>query len=574
MKIIRVFLVFSSCVFLCTDTSFAQKKSNLDLTSGDEKLFNELYFEAERQKALEDYSKAIEIYLECVQINPNVDAVYYQIGFLYNILERYQDAIYYLEKAIDLNKKNKWYLKLLADTYNVLGLHKEEVKIFNTLINLYPKNPNNYLDLIDVYSLMGEYKKAISLLSSYEDVFGVTEKSSLAKQQLYLKTGDISKAAEAINNLLENFPLNTRYYGLLGEMYLANDLTDKAEIIYLKIIEINNDEPKAHLALSNIYKKKKSGAKSYNHLLEAFKSEKLDINTKIQVLISYLRIPNPTQEIINQKHELATITVNIHPENASVYAILADIYYNEGSLEQAKKSYLKSLELDKNQFLVFNQILLIDIELGEFESMVNISKNAIELFPTQANLYLFNGMGNLYIKNYKDAVNSFENGLNFVVENNLLKAEFYSYLGDTYHALNSHKLSDENYEKCLTLTPKNATVLNNYSYYLCIRDTLLEKALVMSQKSNELKPNNPSFQDTYAWVLYKLKKYNEALFWIKKAIKNSIKKSAVLVEHYGDILFRLNNIDEAVTQWGFAKDLYKNPPENLLKKITTKKINE
>jgi len=572
MKFIRYFLFF--IFFICADTSFAQKESNLDLNSNNDKIFNELYFEAERQKALDNYSKAIDFYIKCTQINPKVDAVYYQIGFLYNILEKYQDAIYYLEKAIDLNQKNKWYLRLLADTYNVLGLHKEEIKIFNTLIELYPKNPNNYLDLIDVYSLMGDYKKAISLLNSYEDIFGITEKSSLAKQQLYLKKGDVSKAAEAINNLIKKAPLNTNYYGLLGEMYLANDLTDKAESIYLKIIAIDNDEPKAYLALSNIYKKKNENEKSYKHLIEAFKSEKLDINTKVQILISYLRIPNPTEEIIKQKHELATITINTHPESANAHTILADIYYNEGSLKKAKKSYLKSLELDKNQFLVFNQILLIDIELGEFESMINISKYAIELFPTQANFYLFNGMGYIYIKNYKEAVNSLVNGLSFVVENDLLKAEFYSYLGDTYHALNNHKLSDLNYEKCLTLTPENATVLNNYSYYLSIRDTLLNKALVMSQKSNEIKPNNPSFQDTYAWVFYKLKRYNEALFWIKKAMENSIKKSPVLVEHYGDILFRLNNIEEAIIQWSFAKDLYEKPSENLLKKITTKKINE
>ncbi len=135
-----------------------------------------------------------------------------------------------------------------------------------------------------------------------------------------------------------------------------------------------------------------------------------------------------------------------------------------------------------------------------------------------------------------------------MVGNDKMLAQFYSYLGDTYFQLKDNEHSDEAYEKALKIEPSNALVLNNYAYYLSLRNINLEKAEQMAKKAVELDPGNGSNQDTYGWVLFKLGRYEEAKEWIEKAIQTG-EESAVVLEHYGDVLWKLGNKKDAVKYW-------------------------
>ena len=128
-------------------------------------------------------------------------------------------------------------------------------------------------------------------------------------------------------------------------------------------------------------------------------------------------------------------------------------------------------------------------------------------------------------------------------------------LADLYHKKEQHELSDEHFEKVLFLDPENTIVLNNYAYYLSLRKSNLEKAKSMSYKCNELESDNSTYQDTYAWVLYQQEDYKNAKIWLEKAISNGGDSSAVIIEHYGDVLYKLGNLKEARKQWIRALDV-------------------
>jgi Tfp pilus assembly protein PilF len=145
-------------------------------------------------------------------------------------------------------------------------------------------------------------------------------------------------------------------------------------------------------------------------------------------------------------------------------------------------------------------------------------------------------------------VKYFKNGVNFVVANDKMLAQFYSYLGDTYFQLKDHENSDEAYENVLKIEPNNVLVLNNYAYYLSLRGENLEKAESMAKKAVELEPGNSSYQDTYGWVMFKLGKYEEAKEWIARAVESG-EESAVALEHYGDVMWKLDNKKEALKYW-------------------------
>ena len=202
-----------------------------------------------------------------------------------------------------------------------------------------------------------------------------------------------------------------------------------------------------------------------------------------------------------------------------------------------------------------------------------VTEEALELYPNQPLVYFFNGMAKNQLKDYNGAIEILTIGEQLVVDNPLMKAQMNATLGDAYNNLKEYALSDSSFEKSLRFDPENSYVLNNYSYYLSVRDENLEKAKDMSAKSIELEPTNSAFLDTYAWILYRLKDYKEAKVWIEKSIENGGNESSVILEHYGDILFKLGEVDKAVIFWGKAEALGSDS-ELIGKKIADRKIYE
>jgi Tfp pilus assembly protein PilF len=198
---------------------------------------------------------------------------------------------------------------------------------------------------------------------------------------------------------------------------------------------------------------------------------------------------------------------------------------------------------------------------------VKDGEEALTLFPNQYSLYFYVGMGYLMQKDYGKAIGYLNNALNYDIESKPLKTQIYSSLGDAYQGEKRYKESAQAYEQALALDPNNSYTLNNYAYYLSLRNEDLAKAEKMSIKSNQLEKNKASFQDTYAWILFKLKKYSEAKDWMQKAIINN-PNSAVQFEHLGDIFYKLGDVDQAVENW--KKSLEIDPDSSSVKK----KINE
>ena len=279
----------------------------------------------------------------------------------------------------------------------------------------------------------------------------------------------------------------------------------------------------------------------------------MDIDTKVKILLSYYYVTEKYTELKSDANKLCEILVAVHPDEAKAFSIYGDFLYRDKKSEEARIQYRKAIELDKEKYTLWNQLLIIDSELNDNHASLKESKEAMELFPTQPLPYLFNGVANMQLKNYTEAVIAFNQGKDYVLDNPALLSQFYGYIGDAQYQLKNYVESDAAYDKALELDKNNATVMNNYAYYLSLRNVKLEKAEAMSKKSNELDPDNNSYQDTYGWILYKMGKYNDAKTWILKAINNGGTNNGTLLEHYGDVLYKLGDIDNAVKYWQNAK---------------------
>jgi tetratricopeptide (TPR) repeat protein len=223
-------------------------------------------------------------------------------------------------------------------------------------------------------------------------------------------------------------------------------------------------------------------------------------------------------------------------------------------------------------FEVWENLLIADIKLEQFDQALRHSEQALEVFPNHAMIQYFNGIANLRKRRFPDAISAFEQCKKLASNNQALATDANAMLGDAYYGNKEFEKSDKAYDDALTIDPNNSSVLNNYSYYLALRKSNLEKAEKMSSLLIRNNPDNPSFLDTHAWVLYSREKYREAKRIIERAISTG-KANAVHFEHYGDILYKLGDVDGAVQQWEKARGLNANS-ETLNKKIANRKIYE
>lgn len=508
----------------------------------------ETYYEASKQKILGNYDKAVELYKDCLTSKPDDAAAMFEIASIYTDQGKFADALPYAEKAIKADPVNKWYKVLLVTLYQAKGDYENAGKIISQLIEADPENLDYYQDqaLNAIYS--GDYKNAIKSYDILEQKIGVNEDISVQKEKIYIMIGKPDKAIEEIKKLTLAFPDESRYLEMLAELYMTSGMTDQALEVYNQILQIDPENPYINISLSDYYRKIGDRKKSFEYLKAGFANPDLDIDTKVSILLAYYSINDLYSVYKDEAFELAKILVATHPDDPKAHSIYADLLVQDKQYEEARKSFLKVISIDSTKYLVWEQLLFVEAELGDNPAMLDESKRAIELFPEQPMLYMFAGAASFQMKDFDNAVKYFKNGANFVVMNDKLLVQFYTYLGDSYFQLKENEKSYEAYEKVLKIEPDNVLVLNNYAYYLSLQGIELDKAEQMAKRAVELEPDNSSYLDTYGWVLFKKGNYKEAKTWIEKAIEKG-EGSAVVIEHLGDVNWKLDDKKEAVKNW-------------------------
>lgn len=534
----------------------------------DDFLYNTFLFDALKAKSLENYEEAEKKFQKCIKLDESRSLPFYELALINKLQGNLDLATEQIKEAVKLDKENRWYQLAYAEILFTNQDFKKAAIEYKKLIVKEPTNEELYFLLSDVYIYDNSFLKAIEVYDQLEEKKGVDKMLSMQKHKLYMELKRKQNAIKELLKLIEKFPNDIEALEILSEAYLLNDEKDKAFEIFKKLSVIAPNNGRVHLTLADYYREQGDNIKSFEELKLAFKSTKLGAEIKIKILVSYFQLLAVNNVMKEQAYTLAKLLIQTHPNEVSAYAVYADILYTDNRFEEAKEQYLLVLEKDKTNSQVWSQVLFIQAEQRDFKGMLKTSEEALSYFSTDPLYYYFNGIANKWVKNYDKAISSLNMGVEFVLDNDILLLEFYSSLADSYHAIESHDLSDEYYEKALLIDSNNVLILNNYAYYLSLRKKNLERAKQMSNLCNILEPNNGTYQDTYAWILYELKEYELAKEWMEKALENGGNKSAVVVEHYGDILYQLGNVDEAINQWKTAKSLGE------ASKFLDKKINE
>jgi tetratricopeptide (TPR) repeat protein len=535
--------------------------------SGDSLAVNQIYFEALRRKTIEDQKGAAELFARVLQLDSRNDAAMYELSNLKKLQNNQPEAQQLLERAVTLKPDNEWYWVSLATSYEKSNDILKLQHVFDELLRINPDKPDYYFDKASAFMLEQKYDEALAVYARLEQLTGLNDDLVASRQKIYLKQGKIDLAANELEQLLANNPEQVRYYLLLGEIYNSNNLTDKALKVLQRAEKVKPDDGMIHLALAETYRTKKDLDASYKQLQLAFTSPALDIDQKVRIVLGYApKFPDPDARA--SALELSRIVVNVHPNDAKAQALYGDMLAQNNKLKEAKAAYQKSVQLNPEIYIVHEQLVRLDLGDNALDEAIKDGENALSLFPNQAWMNYLVGVTYLQKKDAAKALSYLKNAVALELDDKDLSAQSYAALGDCYHELKDNTKSDAAYDKALVYNPDNVYTLNNYAYYLSIRGEQLEKAAQMSKHSIDTQPNTASFEDTYAWILFRQKKYADAKQWIEKALQHGKEPSATQTEHYGDILFNLGNADAALQNWKKAKEYGAKSP------LLDRKINE
>lgn len=566
-RIIYIALVisfFSSC---SSKKNLGGNANESKLSQKKENIFAANLIEATTQKIIGNYDLAQKLFLEGLKTQPKSAVTYFELSGIYDYKKEGNEAVESAEKAVALNPENDWYKTNLAVIYQKYGLYEKSLALYKELTEKHPRRQEYLFVLAENYLILGKKQEALKVYSEIQNSVGNTEELAMHKQNLYLELGQIDNAILEIENLVKEQPNNAAYYGLLAELYEEKGESEKSLELYKKVLEIDPDNENIRFALYAYYKERGESEKSFYELKKAYENPNAPIDTKVQILLGYLKTENPKTK--EQGEELAEILVQAHPNNSKSYTAIAEIYLQQGKNKKALAAYKKSVALESGQYVLWNQIVFLEADMQSYDSLIVDSEKALELFPSQPLYYFFSGFARIQQGDYDKAIDNLSVGKELVLDNTKMLSEFYERLGDAYHLKKEDALSDKNYDESLHYDPRNPTLLNNYSYYLSERGEQLEKALKMTQLANQLSPQNANFLDTYAWVLFQQKKYVEAEEQLDNALTYGGSNSAVVLEHYGDVNFFLGKISTAVEYWKKASE-FKGASEFIEEKIKSK----
>ncbi|MGV3540538.1 MAG: tetratricopeptide repeat protein [Rufibacter sp.] len=539
--------------------------------SAQEQQLSESYFlEGMKFFVLEEYGKALDRFQRAYAISPTNAAINYKLAETSLLLGNVRGALPFAKAAIDLEPRNTYYHLLLAQIYTNQQQYDDAIKVYARLTTELPGTEQYLFNLTDLYLGKNRLDDALGTLGQIEEKYGLMEEISFKKQQIYLKQNNLEKALEEGKNLIESNPEEVKYLLAQAEILAANKRVPDAVLMAEKALRIAPENAYGHLMLADLLQQQGKNSEADVQLELAFGSPSLNIDSKVKILVDYIR-RLPDAKVAAQAIKLAELTTKAHPSEAKAFAVAGDIYVNSDHKLQARDNYLKAVKLDPGHFKIWQQIVLLDGEMNQTDSLIVHSERALEFFPNQAMFWFYNGTAHLINKNYSKAVKSLEYGRRLSGSNRELQLQFNLQLGDAYHSLEQYDLSDQAYEQVLALDPANPHALNNYSYFLSLRSHNLAKAKIMAGTLVAQFPENATYLDTYAWVLYKLKDYQEAKRLLEKAV--ALSSDATIIEHYGDVLYQLGSREAALQQWVRANQVG-GASDAISKKIKDKKLYE
>ena len=427
-------------ILLIPQTSFSQvdfnKRPDDDLGNVEDE-FQEHFFEALKQKGIENYDRAVEALHKCLNLDSKKPVIYFELGKNYNKLKNFGAAEDNLKKAISMQPDNEWFLDELYDIYFQQDDINNAIKTIKQLVKYHPDYKE---DLASLYVREKRYKQALELLDELDEDLGMSETRDAMRNDIYSITGNADDRIENLEQRIANNPNNEENHLKLIYRYSQTGDKKKAYKAAKNLLNIKPDSKFVHLALYKFYLQDGKVNDAISSVKTVLTSPDINSDAKAKVLKDFVAFvaKNPQYE-----SDLVDITALIDDnKDAQTHSDLGSYYLKAGDKVKALANYREALKQDPNDFKLIKDVLLLQLDIEDFKAVVKDSDEALELYPAQPILYLVNGVANNKLGNYKQAIDNLEMGLDFLIDNPNMEGDFYSELSIAFKAQNNINKSE------------------------------------------------------------------------------------------------------------------------------------
>ncbi|HEX9825629.1 MAG TPA: tetratricopeptide repeat protein [Flavobacteriaceae bacterium] len=410
--------------------------------------FQELFFEALKQEGIENYQRAVDALLKCINIKSSEPAAYYELGKNYNKLKNFGAAENALKKAISKEPDNEWYLDELYEVYIQQDDINKAIKTIKQLVKYHPEDYKQ--DLAALYIKDKDYKNALEVLDELDKEFGVNKDRDYLRNQIYDITGKDKDRIENLEERLKNEPDNEINYLNLIYRYSETGKKDKAFKTAKQLLEVNPNSQLVHLALYKFYLDDNDTENAIHSMKIVLMSSEIKPDAKAKVLNDFVNFVATYPEFEPDLLEVTTLVSN--DKSAKTLLELAQYYLKIGDKTKALSYFEEVLNEDPNNYSVLKDVLLLQLDLNLDEQAAKRSEQTIELFPAQPIFYLINGVANIKLKQPKKAIESLETGLDYIIDDVKMEIDFYTQLSLAYQLDNNITKSQAFTKKAEALT--------------------------------------------------------------------------------------------------------------------------
>ena len=433
-------------IFLFPQVNTAQidfdKKPDDDLGDVSD-AYQEYFFEALKQKGIENYQRAVDNLLKCIEIDDSEAILYFELGKNYNNLKNFGAAEDALKTAVNKIPDNEWFLDELYSTY----IHQKEYKkAIKTVRQLVKYHPDYKEDLANIYMQTGDFKEALKILDELDDELGINKDRDILRNRIYNATGRKKDQIENLEDRVDKNPESEDTYLRLIYRYSESGETKKAFETAKKFLEVNPKSELVHLALYKFYLEAGQNEKAIQSMKIALQSSQINPESKIKVLADFVKFVSINQQYEQDLVEVTSMLTKIESSGKTLVE-LAQYYLLKGEKQKALNFYEQALQKEEENFGILRNIILLHIDLSQFDQAHQKSEEGLEVFPSQPVLYLANGVALNYLNRPKDAINSLEVGVDYIIEDPKMEIDFYKQLAKAYTATN-------NFSKAKTFTDK------------------------------------------------------------------------------------------------------------------------
>ena len=508
-----------------------------------QELVAQRYVDATTQLIRGDLRAARDLFEEVLDLAPGHLPSQYQLARIALEERDYPVATTFAQAAVTGEPDNFWYHRALQQAYEYSGNYPQAIKVQSEITRRFPDRHEEWLRLSELYLRNKQPSQALTALDALDARTGESEESAQRRLRILEQQGDETAALAATETLIRLNPLETRYYEKRYDLLMKTGQEAVAIQTLEALLDMAPDNGFAMLALADYYKAQDDMARSDQYLFQAFANPEIEVQGKMQIIQGLMAYVESDPSLRPRIQRLASLLRETHPGTAAVAAIQGKLFALEGVADSARYYLRQAVQAEPANIPLWQDLLQADRQALDFPALLDDANEALEFYPNQESFLYFLGVAGERTGQAGAARNALRKLQRLGTAEPLLQARGQATLALVEQAGGQTEAAETAMTTALARHGQDPEVLAAQARYL----RQGPEALAAIRKALALQPGHPEFVDIYAQVLLRQGSASEAVAQLEPLVRQHPRP--LLLEHYGDALYRAGQTTEARIQW-------------------------